>query len=105
MAMVRQFAPLLGVLCLALASPALADPDVFPSSSRYALTSGDLSRLNCNGLWHARNEIYARNGFRFQTARGQAEFGTNGWTSNPPLNPVEQANIALIQRSEARLCP
>lgn len=104
----RQFASVAAISAMAVGlglGPAAAAPDIFPYSSQYNLRQSDLTRLDCNGLWRARNEIYARNGFRFQTARGQAEFGTNGWTSNPTLNAVEQANVALIQRVEGRFCP
>ncbi|MFO1185546.1 MAG: YARHG domain-containing protein [Bauldia sp.] len=108
MARARHFVSRLALAAAAFIAgggAATAAPDLFPHSSQINLRQSDLTRLDCNGLWRARNEIYARNGFRFQTARGQAEFGTNGWTSNPPLNAVEQANIALIQRIEGRFCP
>lgn len=83
------------------AAPALAAPDFFPESSQTYILPTELEQLDCWGLWHARNEIYARNGFRFKTANAQAEFGAGGYTSNPKLNFYEQENIALIQQYEA----
>lgn len=83
------------------ATPASAWDDVLPQSSSAYLTDEDLTGLDCDQLWHARNEIYARNGYKFLTARAKAEFGSDGVTRNPKLNPFEQKNIALIQAAEA----
>ncbi len=88
--------------CLASPTPAFAYDDTLPQSSATYLTAGDLAGLDCDALWHARNEIYARNGYKFLTAKAQAEFGTAGTTRNPKLNPFEQKNIALIQQFEAQ---
>jgi hypothetical protein len=85
---------------MVLVLPARAASDFFPESSADYIEAGDLSELDCWGLWHARNEIYARNNYRFKTAKAQAEFGTSGWVDNVVLNPVEQANVALIQQYE-----
>lgn len=88
------------------AAPALAGPDFFPESSQIYISPIELEQLDCWGLWHARNEIYARNGFKFKTANARAEFGTGGYTSHPELNSYEQRNIALIQQYEASAaCP
>ncbi|MBN8993975.1 MAG: YARHG domain-containing protein [Rhizobiales bacterium] len=86
---------------MASATPALAWEDILPQSSQVFLTGDDLGGLDCDQLWHARNEIYARNGYKFLTARAKAEFGTDGTTRNPQLNRFEQKNIALIQAAEA----
>jgi hypothetical protein len=64
-------------LAMAL-TPALAWDDVLPQSSEVYLTAAELAGLDCDQLWHARNEI-----------------------RNPKLNPFEQKNIALIQKTEA----
>ena len=82
-------------------SPALAYEETLPQSSEIYLSADDLAGLDCDALWHARNEIYARNGYKFLTAKAQAEFGTDGYTRNPKLNKFEQKNIALIQQFEA----
>ena len=74
--------------------------NVFPWSSQYLIGEIDLAALDCNDLWHARNEIYDRNGFIFVSARARAAFGTDGWTRNVHLNSVEQKNVANIQYFE-----
>ena len=94
---------LTALLGFGLAAPAHAE-DVFPWSSEDQVTDDDLSRLDCDQLWHARNEIYARNGKRFQTARARAVFGNDGWVDNPRLTPLEQRNVASIQGFERRYC-
>jgi hypothetical protein len=80
---------------------AFAAADIFPTSSQSLITDPELSGLTCDGLWHARNEIYARHGYIFETARGQQAFGSGGTTHNPKFNAVEQKNIANIQAYEA----
>ncbi len=90
------------VACLVLfgMSQAASADDFFPDSSTTYVSPSDLQDLDCYGLWHARNEIFARNGYHFRTARGQAEFGTSGWTSNPKLNGYETRNVSAIQQAE-----
>jgi hypothetical protein len=92
---------LAALIAIGGAAPAWAAPDFFPASSEMYIAPIDLEELDCWGLWHARNEIYARNGFKFKTAEARAEFGDGGYTSNPKLNEYEQSNIALIQQYEA----
>jgi hypothetical protein len=92
---------LAGAVLAALAGPAGAWEDVLPQSSEAYLGEEDLAGLDCDQLWHARNEIYARNGYKFLTARAKAEFGDDGTTRHPKLNPFEAKNIALIQEAEA----
>ena len=78
-----------------------AQADIFPGSSRYYLTRGDLAGLSCFELWVARNEIYARNGYCFRKRRARNYFGNAGcWTRNPRLNRFEQRNVMLIRRLE-----
>jgi len=84
-----------------LLTPALAWEDTLPQSSQVYLTEEDLAGLDCDTLWHARNEIYARNDYKFLTARAKAEFGDAGTTRHPKLNKFEEKNIALIQEAEA----
>ena len=79
-----------------------ARADVFPESSGRFVSGGEARDLGCDDLWYARNEIFARNGFRFETARGRAAFGTDGWTRNPHLNRFERANVDLFERLEYR---
>ncbi len=81
-------------------SAALAD--VFPDSSERHISPGETRGLGCDELWYARNEIFARNGFRFETARGRAAFGADGWTRNPRLNRFERSNVDLFEGLEYR---
>src|SRR6478735_3401092 len=86
------------LLGLSLAcGPGRAGADFFPDSSESLMTQGELANASCDELWQARNEIYAREGYKFQTARGIAAFGSGGTTSNPKFNPTEQKNIAMIK--------
>jgi hypothetical protein len=63
-------------------------------------------------LWQARNEIYARNGYRFSTPRGVAFAQSLGryYRGIDPdddrvfnrMNPYEQVNFNLIRSMEQR---
>jgi hypothetical protein len=90
------------LLLTAACGPGLAGEDFFPTSSESLITKGELANASCDELWQARNEIYAREGYKFETARGIAAFGSGGTTSNPKFNPTEQKNIAMIKEYEAR---
>jgi hypothetical protein len=88
------------VILAAAAGNASAYFDVFPRSSFDTLSADDVAPLDCETLWLARNEIYARNDYRFKTARGQAVFGTDGQQDAVHLAGVEWANVALIKKFE-----
>src|SRR5260370_41728998 len=45
----------------------------------------DASQMGCDGLWYARNSIYARNGYCFQTERAISTFGRGCF---PPYGKV-----------------
>ena len=108
--------------CLALVAGAIATPAqqaqaasgdfVFPRSSYELLTYNDLYGLSSHDLYVARNEIFARHGYIFESADLQARFSSMPWYtplyteaqfSWDLLNAVEQSNIALIQQREAEL--
>lgn len=97
----RAAIPAALVLAAALSS-APARADVFPDSSDRYVSPGETRGLGCDELWYARNEIFARNGFRFETARGRAAFGDDGWTRNPRLNRFERANVDMFEGLEYR---
>jgi hypothetical protein len=87
------------------APPAAAAHDfIFPDSDRRYLTRQELTRLTRDQLRRARNEIYARRGRFFQDANLTAYFSRFPWyrphTWDPPLTPIEQANVGLIQSME-----
>jgi hypothetical protein len=79
---------------------------IFPDSDRRLLTPGDLQRLSKDDLRIARNEIFARRGRYFESADLKARFERFSWyapnTWNPKLNPIEQANVALIEQAGKR---
>jgi predicted component of type VI protein secretion system len=99
-------------------SPTIAQPSIAPasgpwlfpdSSSRY-LSATDLSSLSSADLWRARNEIFARKGYKFSTPRGIAFAQTlgnhyrgvdddQGRVFNN-MNQYERANLTLIRAIE-----
>jgi YARHG domain-containing protein len=99
-------------------SPTIAQPSIAPgrgpwlfpdSSSRY-LSATDLSSLSSADLWRARNEIFARKGYKFSTPRGIAFAQTlgnyyrgvdddQGRVLNN-MNQYERANVTLIRAIE-----
>jgi hypothetical protein len=88
-----------------IAPPSRLQSDfIFPDSSSRLLTMGDLQPLSKDDLRIARNEIFARRGRYFQSPDLTERFSRFPWyrpTSwDPPLNPIETANVALIQRAE-----
>jgi pSer/pThr/pTyr-binding forkhead associated (FHA) protein len=99
-------------------SPTIAQPSIAPargpwlfpdSSSRY-LSATDLSSLSSTDLWRARNEIYARKGYKFSNPRGIAFAQTlgnyyrgvdddQGRVFNN-MNQYERANVTLTRSIE-----
>ena len=83
---------------------------VFPDSSQRILTAQELSFLSQNDLWRARNELFARRGYIFKTAKGKALTSSLGAAYAPvspnqdailgQMNPIEKANIKAIQSME-----
>ena len=99
-------------------SPTIAQPSIAPargpwlfpdSSSRY-LKATDLSSLSSADLWRARNEIYARKGYKFSGPRGIAFVQTLGNYYRGVdddqdrvfnnMNQYERANVTLIRSIE-----
>lgn len=98
-------------------SPTAPQPDVeqggpwlFPDSSTRYLSPAELSRLSPADLWRARNEIFARNGYKFSTAKGVAfartlgnyyrgvDYDQDRVFNN--MNRFEQTNVNLIKSME-----
>lgn len=79
---------------------------IFPDSDRRLLTPADLRGLSNDELRIARNEIFARRGRYFEAADLKARFERFSWYSpntwNPKLNPIEEANVALLDQSGKR---
>ena len=66
----------------------------------------DASLMSCNELWYARNEIYARNGFCFKTARAQSVFGPGCFPPFGRLAGADKRRVDQLQSWERRRgCP
>jgi hypothetical protein len=86
-------------------------PWLFPDSSTRFLSAADLSSLSSDDLWRARNEIFARKGYKFSKPRGIAFARTlgdyyRGVDDNQDrvfnsMNQYEKANVKLIQSIES----
>jgi len=96
-----------------LASASLPDPSedepsglrqLFPNSSTQLIQPGRLADLSLQQLRIARNEIFARHGFVFQSPELRAHFGRYRWYRPVPgsvrLSPIEQQNVQLLRRAE-----
>jgi pSer/pThr/pTyr-binding forkhead associated (FHA) protein len=99
-------------------SPTIAQPSIapargpwlFPDSSFRYLSATDLSSLSSADLWRARNEIFARKGYKFSSPRGIAFVqtlgnyyrgaGDNQGRVFNKMNQYERANVTLIRAIE-----
>jgi hypothetical protein len=70
----------------------------FPTSSR----ADDPSEMTCNELWYVRNQIYARNGYCFNTARAKAQFGDGCFPPYGRLVGWEKGYVNTLQMWERR---
>jgi len=83
---------------------------LFPDSDRRYLRPGDLSRMDKDTLWRARNEIYVRLGYIFLSERGRLFAKSFGASYVPRIsgedaisrvfNPYESANVDMIKKYE-----
>ncbi|MHB8886259.1 MAG: YARHG domain-containing protein [Methylovirgula sp.] len=62
-----------------------------------AARAQDAASMSCGELWHARNAIYARNGYCFKTARGRAVFGPGCFPPYGALSGSERARVNDLQ--------
>ena len=62
----------------------------------------DASRMSCEELWLARNQIYANNGYCFQTQRARAIFGHGCVPPYGKLAPEEAREVSVLQNWERR---
>lgn len=60
------------------------------------------SEMSCGELWQARNEIYARNGYCFKTARARAVFGRGCFPPYGELRGWERRRVNELQMWENR---
>jgi hypothetical protein len=86
------------------AAPASGDGAIIADSSTRALGAADVAGLSAQQARLARNEIFARKGFRFKDPGLQAYFTQFSWyrptSDNVDLSPVEKANVALLKSVE-----
>ncbi len=70
------------------------------------ISEAQVRDFSCQNLWLVRNTIFHQRGYCFQTTRGRAEFDNSRCSSNSiselKLGPVEQANVATLQKLEQR---
>ena len=93
-------------------TPSQSGPWLFPDSNSRYLSLNEVVGLNADQLWRARNEIYARNGYRFSSPKGIAfarSLGSYYHGVDPDddrvfnhMNPFEKANVTLIKSIEQR---
>ncbi|WP_076864432.1 YARHG domain-containing protein [Bradyrhizobium mercantei] len=78
---------------------------IIPDSDSRLLSESDLRALSKDDLRIARNEIFARRGRYFNAPDLTARFSRFAWyvprSWDPPLNAIESANVALIDRFES----
>jgi len=78
---------------------------VIPDSSDRLLSADELTNYGALELRIARNEIFARHGFRFKDPTLRAHFSQFAWykptSDNVQLSPLEKANVALLKSAEA----
>lgn len=78
---------------------------IIADSSTRALGPADVAGLTAQQARLARNEIFARHGFRFKDPSLQAYFGQFSWyeptSDTVELSAVEKANVTLLKSVEA----
>ena len=93
--------------------PTYSDYIFWDSNIRY-LTEGEVAGLSLQTLNYARNEIYARRGYIFQSQELRDYFGSKYWYygtltssqfSSAVFNDYEKANIELLKRYEYTIAP
>lgn len=78
----------------------------FPYLSTAHLTAETLEDFSTEELVLARNELYARRGYRFKNAELAAHFAAQRWYQPDPahdeqsLTPLERENIRLLLATE-----
>lgn len=82
-----------------------AEGMIFPDSDTRLLKWDELIVLDADKLAYARNEIYARAGYKFTTKKYADYYGALSWyngvsDSTPKFSDIQWANIHLIQAAE-----
>lgn len=89
------------------------DEYIFPDSDKKYLTEDEILKVNVNTLRIARNEIFARHGYIFNSADLQKHFESTSWykgtvkadkfNSDKEFNDFEKKNVALIKKIEDKI--
>ncbi len=91
---------------LKLAGPGLAGAIAFGllvADGAYTSAAAQSYRyMTCGELWYARNEIYARNGYCFKTARARRVFGRACFPPYGKLSRWETEEVQKIKQWERR---
>ena len=94
-------------------TPSTSDYIIWDSNIRY-LTDAEVSAFSLQQLNYARNEIYARRGYIFQSQELRDYFGSKYWYygtipasqfTASVFNSYEQANIELLKKYEYAINP
>jgi len=87
-----------------IVAPTGGEGAIVADSSVRMLTAADVAGLTAQQARLARNEIFARHGFRFKDPSLQAYFGQFSWyeptSDSVELSAVEKANVALLKSVE-----
>jgi hypothetical protein len=84
-------------------APLQGPAPVFPDSSQRFLTENDVRDLDCQRLYVARNEIYARNGYCFKSPEAKALFkGACRNNQTDILSDLEFKNTRMIHTFEVK---
>ncbi|PPQ36198.1 YARHG domain-containing protein [Rhodoblastus acidophilus] len=86
--------------CVLVAALAASPAMVAPSAA--LAQAPDPAYMSCGELWHARNKIYARNGYCFKSARAIAVFGEGCFPPYGQLGGWEKDRVDELQMWEAR---
>ena len=62
----------------------------------------DAAGMSCSALWYARNAIYARRGYCFNTDRARAVFGAGCFPPYGQLSGGERSRVNELQMWERR---
>ncbi len=86
-------------------SSATSSGYIFPNSSTKKLTRSQVLKVSKSKWGYARNEIYARHGYKFKTSKYKKYFENKTWYkpgsfSTKELNSIEWYNMDLIKSME-----
>jgi hypothetical protein len=72
------------------------------AASGGAAQAQEAAYLSCGELWYKRNEIYARNGYCFETERAREAFGAGCFPPYGRLTGWEKRRVRELQMWERR---